>query len=199
MKYSALGESWAHQMATINGLPELADSVDVSTESTTYRCWLHARLSGDGDAQWQFSVICVGASWPWESELPQELCESRGGCHGFPSLISLRFLWTVKQHSTNGLETLVGPMGKVIPFMKWPWDVSEATEMKDSTHVATPLGPSGCDSAAILSHQSCRPFSITYSFEIRSAVPIKTKTNHLLATTTTTTKISFWSSVKTCY
>ena len=24
----------------------------------------------------------------------QELCESRGGCPGLPSLLSLRFLWT---------------------------------------------------------------------------------------------------------
>ena len=32
------------------------------------------------------------------SHRAQELCESRGGRPGFPSLISLRFLWKVKQH-----------------------------------------------------------------------------------------------------
>ena len=31
----------------------------------------------------------------------QELCESRGGRPGFPSLISLRFLWTQSNTSTN--------------------------------------------------------------------------------------------------
>ena len=31
----------------------------------------------------------------------QELCESRGGRPGFPSLISLRFFVDVKQHSIN--------------------------------------------------------------------------------------------------
>ena len=37
----------------------------------------------------------------------QELCESRGGRPGLPSLISLRFLWTLSNTSTDQVELCV--------------------------------------------------------------------------------------------
>ena len=45
---------------------------------------------------WAWLVyIYIHGYWAlYRSELAQELCESRGGHPGLPSLISLRFLWT---------------------------------------------------------------------------------------------------------
>ena len=40
-------------------------------------------------------VVC------WAGSVPQELCESRGGRPGLPSLISLMVSVDVKQHSTT--------------------------------------------------------------------------------------------------
>ena len=57
----------------------------------------------------------------------QELCESRGGRPGLPSLISLRFLWDVKQHF-NRHVTPSGCQFKIVTHssagVQWPGDTS---------------------------------------------------------------------------
>ena len=49
------------------------------------------------------------------SDKPQELCESRGGRPGLPSLISLTVSVDVKQHSANNLSDNASEL--VLPFL----------------------------------------------------------------------------------